>query len=147
MFRCRCRTLISRSALHTCCFLCSLHRRSRGFRCHSPCIKGPALLSDDYFYAIVSCCESRADFAFGWSTVFIASALNRSVNRLLVTSRIRHCQLALTTSPAFLPSPIRSSFCAVPSGFLAPVFPALHQSASLLLATDWFGLRPLWSLP
>ena len=135
------------SALRIYCFLCSLRRWSRGFRCHSPRIKGPALPPDDYFYAVVSYSESRADFAIGWSTVFIASALNRSVNRQLVTSRIRHCQLAPTTSPAFLPSPIRSSFFAAPSGFLSPVFTALHQSASLILAADRFGLRPLWSLP
>ena len=99
MFRCHRRTLISRSVLLIYCFLCSLHRWSRDSCCHAPCFRGYALLHSNYSLPSLPVPKAGPVLLPADQLSLSSRLLHRPVNRLLVTSRIRHCKLAPTTCP------------------------------------------------
>jgi len=157
MFRCHRRTLISRSVLLIYCFLCSLHRWSRDSCCHAPCFRGYALLHSDYSLPSLPVPKAGPVLLPAGQLSLSSRLLHRPVNRLLVTSRIRHCKLAPTTCPRCCQVIKYSSYQVVKnlsvsllryaralllSGFLAPV---QRYSISLLCHSqpDGFTLSPL----
>jgi len=108
-----------RLALLACCFPCSLHIRSRDFRCHRPRIIGSALPLTTIFMPSSAIPKAGPVPLTGWSTVFIASAVTPPSQPTLVTSHIRHCQLAPTTCPVSVSVHLlRYARPCLPPGFL-----------------------------